>query len=336
MSSTASRNQTNTNNQLYSNALGSATAGIISRLLTHPLDTAKARIQVPNSQYNGVKDVLRKTYRSEGLLPLYRGFGAIVVGGTPGTMTYLCTYEWIKTRLTQSHTNTTTIPEFAIHFGAGMIAEAIACIIYVPVDVIKERLQVQIIQNEIRSNQYNGSFDALKKIIHTEGLAGIYKGYGATLASFGPFSAFYFLFYEQLKDHSQRYSIYFDWSNGSVKYNEQYRNKKDYDNDQTDNNLPFPMVVLSSAIAGAAASWITSPLDMAKLRLQIQRSVSNTSRTSSSKYSGMINCLSHVYQQNGIPGLFRGAGARVLHFTPATMITMSCFETCRSFFSSYV
>ena len=47
----------------------------------------------------------------------------------------------------------------------------------------------------------------------------------------------------------------------------------------------------------------------------------------------MLDCLQHAYQQNGVNGLFRGAGARVLHFVPATTITMTCYETCRSFIS---
>jgi len=78
---------------LLVNALGSATAGIMSRLLTHPLDTAKARLQAPvsvNVRYRGPIDALYRTFRKEGIKGLYRGFGAIVVGGTPGTMIYLC------------------------------------------------------------------------------------------------------------------------------------------------------------------------------------------------------------------------------------------------------
>ena len=32
-----------------------------------------------------------------------------------------------------------------------------------------------------------------------EGFRGLYRAYGATIASFGPFSGFYFLFYELFK-----------------------------------------------------------------------------------------------------------------------------------------
>jgi len=44
--------------------------------------------------------------------------------------------------------------------------------------------------------------DAIYTIRKTEGITGLYRAYGATVASFGPFSALYFLFYEKLKKSS--------------------------------------------------------------------------------------------------------------------------------------
>jgi hypothetical protein len=110
---------------------------------------------------------------------------------------------------------------FLVYIMSGMIAEAISCIVFVPVDVIKERLQVQstnnVFSNHFPSSSslsssstatisssapsskfkyYANSFDALKTILREEGLTGIYKGYGATLLSYGPYSSLYFLFYE--------------------------------------------------------------------------------------------------------------------------------------------
>lgn len=316
-----------TEHGILANALGSSCAGIISRCLTHPLDTAKARLQAPTSitpPYQGVRDVLLRTYKYEGIASLYRGFGAVIIGGTPGTMIYFCSYEWVKGSISKGEA---ALPEFATYFGAGMFAETIACLIYVPVDVIKERMQVQnnVTKNTFQQYQYSGSLDALKQIMKVDGLAGLYKGYAATLASFGPFSAFYFLFYEQMKSKCREYL--------------EINNTKGDDKITPKPDLPFMYVLLCSASAGAAASWITSPLDMAKLRLQIQRSSksNNTlSFPSPVQHRGMVDCLSEIYKRGGVQGLFRGAGARVMHFAPATMITMTCFETCRSLFSAYI
>lgn len=176
--------------------------------------------------------------------------------------------------------------------------EAVACTVYVPVDVIKERLQVQGRHaNEIR---YTGGADALVKIWYSEGLHGMYRGYGATLMSFGPFSALYFVFYERFKSWSKELT-------GSA-------------------TLALPWLVLSSASAGGLASFLTSPLDMAKLRLQVDRGRNQASTVSTvTRYRGIIDCLQQAYAYGGIRnGLFRGAGARVLHFVPATSKWLVC------------
>ena len=225
-------------------------------------------------------------------------------------MLYLCSYDVLKSRFESGNSS-----DFLVHFGCGMVAETIACVIYVPVDVVKERLQVQHLNGV---GNYRNGWDAFRQISRTEGLQGIYRGYGATLASFGPFSALYFVFYERLKS----------WSRQSLHL-------------PSSTDLPFGYVLLSSCTAGAMASWLTSPLDMAKLRLQIQRgrlatttsTTTAVTETASLTYKGLLDCLETTYRVEGVRGLFRGAGARVLHFAPATTITMTCYETFRSFFA---
>jgi len=64
---------------------------------------------------------------------------------------------------------------------------------------------------------------------------------------------------------------------------------------------PF-MISCSAGGSGAIAAFVTSPLDLAKLRMQI-----GTSNL------GMIGSLRSIYYREGISGLFKGAGARVSH-----------------------
>jgi hypothetical protein len=76
--------------------------------------------------------------------------------------------------------------------------------VFVPVDVVKERMQIQRYvppgsgDASLSGLQYRGSWDAFSKTVKLEGLGGIYRGYGATLLSFGPFSALYFGLYEKV------------------------------------------------------------------------------------------------------------------------------------------
>ena len=302
------------------NVLASGMAGIIARIFTHPLDTAKARLQaVSQPRYKGTADVLRKTFRTEGMQGLYRGFGAVLVMGTPGTAIYLCGYEATKNGLSEHYRGN----DFMVHFASGMIAETLACIIYVPCDVIKERMQVQHKETVGQGGGavYRNSWDAFRKIAANEGMAGIYKGYAATLGSFGPFSALYFVAYERFKYWTR---LHLTQSNHS-----ELRELEHVE-------LPFHWVLVCSSTAGALASWVTSPLDMAKLRLQLQRGMKHTGNSSNNTaattiYKGVFDCLQKTYHAGGLAGLWRGAGARVLYTVPATTITMTSYETCRSF-----
>ena len=121
---------------------------------------------------------------------------------------------------------------------------------------------------------------------------------------FGPFSALYFVCYERFKACSKEFA-------------------------HTE-SLSLPYLISSSALAGAVASFVTSPLDLAKLRLQVQRGNNNSNNAKHNRmtapvataveqqYQGMVDCLQHAYHRGGMSGLFRGAGARVLHYVPAT------------------
>ena len=160
--------------------LASSAAGFVSRVICHPIDTLKARLQAPQlgAPRHG----------------LYRGLTAALVGGVPATCMYLTSYELCKKTL--SATPVLEDSPFAVYFVSGMAAEACSCTIFVPTDVIKERLQVQ---GAASGYNYRGSWDALRQILAQEGARGLYRGYGASLLSYGPFSALYFAFYEHLK-----------------------------------------------------------------------------------------------------------------------------------------
>eukprot|EP00602_Paraphysomonas_sp_CaronLab_P011594 CAMPEP_0185043502 /NCGR_PEP_ID=MMETSP1103-20130426/42935_1 /TAXON_ID=36769 /ORGANISM="Paraphysomonas bandaiensis, Strain Caron Lab Isolate" /LENGTH=156 /DNA_ID=CAMNT_0027583677 /DNA_START=607 /DNA_END=1077 /DNA_ORIENTATION=- len=153
-----------------------------------------------------------------------------------------------------------------------------------------------------------------------EGLGGIYRGYGATLLSFGPFSALYFTFYEEIK---KRMSLLM-------------RSNVD--------SPSFELSLCSSALAGGLASFITSPLDMAKLRLQVQRQ-SEAAASLASKctgeprvvYSSFLDVLRKTYAgHGGMSALYRGATARVLFHVPNTAISMALFEESRKWWAKYV
>jgi hypothetical protein len=272
-------------------SLSSFFSGGIARCFVHPLDTVKAKIQVQQMGKNGglsLFQAIRFTLKNEGFSGLYKGLSVAVFGSLPATCLYFTTYELAKSALLDKAS------PFLVYLISGVAAEAVSCLFFVPVDVIKERLQVQ---ENLKLYKYEGGRDAFKTIMKNEGLRGIYKAYGATVGSFGPFSALYFLFYEKLKEFCV----------GEQK------------------EIGFLASLTCASTSGALASFLTNPLDIAKVRMQVVRATGN----SLFPYKNMLHGIQLIYTNEGFKALFQGSLARILFHTPNTAIVMSLMEYIR-------
>ena len=73
----------------------------------------------------------------EGVRGFYRGFGFVLAGDIPGNMAYFGGYELGKA----------VVPSDSGVLGSmatGAIAQLIAGVVFTPIDIIKERMQVQV------------------------------------------------------------------------------------------------------------------------------------------------------------------------------------------------
>lgn len=109
-------------NETFVNLFASATAGAVSRLICHPIDTCKAKLQ-SNTDFKGTSDVFRKTLRNEGISGLYKGINAALFGGIPGVCLYITTYETCK-QYCEQQDSLKYLP-LLTYFGSGMVAETV-------------------------------------------------------------------------------------------------------------------------------------------------------------------------------------------------------------------
>ena len=155
--------------KVWIDIIASASAGVLARSICHPIDTIKSRFQSKTFEgYHSVAAVVRDTWKSEGIRGMYRGFSVAAFGGIPGTCAYLQTYDHCKAFLSEK----TQLSPFFTYFISGIVAESVSCLWFVPVDVIKERLQIQRSRDQ---NVYQGPVDAFRKILKSDGVRGIYK-----------------------------------------------------------------------------------------------------------------------------------------------------------------
>ena len=194
------------------------------------------------------------------------------------------------------------------NFLAGGCAQLAGSLAWVPMDVIKERLQIE---GKIQTNEsYGGSYNATKRIIKNEGLIGLYRAFWIHQATWVPFNGIYFTVYEfAKKEINTRYgysSSNSDSSSSSAK-------------EQLMLNVPC------SLFASAVASIATSPLDLVKTRLQVQKSNPNIF-----DYEGPVDAMFKIVRREGVKALFDGLAARIIWLTPRLSLAVTLYEQIRS------
>jgi hypothetical protein len=312
-----------------------------------------------------LRSLFSHTLRTEGVRGLYQGFWIAFLGSVPGGFAYFTSYELAKNVF--AGVRDATLPDtgassvfaaparaiqtlfsvpFALNFTAGLSAEAVSCLVWLPIDVIKERLQVQSLIPDAPAGpagaplKYAGTLDAARSILRYEGLRGLYKGYGATLASFGPFSAFYLSSYELFKDSFSSAYLKRSAVAGAPPAAA-----------ETAAVVPPWVFFLSGALAGSLASLITNPLDLVKLRIQIQRRAAAAAAAAVAvapgaaaaapapafgfDYKSTAHGLATVLRQEGPRALLKGASARVAFAAPASAISISLFDTLKQAFAGF-
>ena len=113
--------------------------------------------------------VCTKIARAEGIRGFYRGFSAVVLGAIPGNMCYFGGYELGKDLVRKARSvDGSPIPLDGFWGDAitGMVAQLVAGLAFTPMDVIKERMQVQVgLKSTASWRHYKGSFINLAQLV---------------------------------------------------------------------------------------------------------------------------------------------------------------------------
>lgn len=125
--------------------------------------------------YAGTLDCFRKTIRYEGVLGLYKGMGAPLLGVSPIFAISFMGYgvgKKLCAPLRNQH-------PYLQYLAGGAFSGVFTTLIMAPGERIKCLLQIQ--QGASAIKVYNGPVDCAKKLYRQGGLASIYRGSGATL-----------------------------------------------------------------------------------------------------------------------------------------------------------
>ncbi|XP_011638941.1 S-adenosylmethionine mitochondrial carrier protein homolog [Pogonomyrmex barbatus] len=160
-------------NVFVTSLIAGGAAGTFVDIALFPLDTLKTRLQSTQG-----------FLKTGGFTGLYKGIGPVIVGSAPTAALFFLTYEETKA-IMQPRISTNYTP--LLHMGAAVMAEMVACLLRVPVEVIKQRKQALIYDKK--------SFD----------LKLLYRGYWSTVLRDTPFSIVQFPLWEYLKKSYNSY-----------------------------------------------------------------------------------------------------------------------------------
>lgn len=183
-------------------------AGITSVTFTYPLDIVRTRLSIQSASFEGLKKgkggeklpgmwgILVAMYKNEGgFLALYRGIIPTVAGVAPYVGLNFMVYEIARKQFTpEGQKDPTAIGKLA----AGAVSGAVAQTCTYPFDVLRRRFQINTMSG--MGYQYSGIGDAIKMIVRTEGLRGLYKGIVPNLLKVAPSMASSWLSFEMTRD----------------------------------------------------------------------------------------------------------------------------------------
>lgn len=126
--------------------LAGSLAGLVSSVCTYPLDLARARMAVSNSDKVRLIDIFKTVVNKDGYLALYRGCLPSVLGIVPYAGVTFFTYETAK-RLHYEYTGKEE-PHHLQRMAFGALAGLLGQSASYPLDVIRRRMQT----SELRLN----------------------------------------------------------------------------------------------------------------------------------------------------------------------------------------
>ncbi|GJE91701.1 S-adenosylmethionine transporter [Phanerochaete sordida] len=256
----------------YHSLAAGGLAGTSVDLLFFPIDTVKTRLQSPQG-----------FFQAGGFNGIYKGIGSVVVGSAPGAALFFCTYDTLK--------RNTPLPQHmapVTHMLAASAGEIAACLVRVPTEVIKTRMQTASYGAQAQS-----SLSAAQLVLAREGLAGFYRGFGITVMREIPFTSVQFPLYELFKAQlAKRFG------------------RKPHAHE----------AAVCGSISGGIAAAATTPLDVIKTRVMLDM------RDSKDKAPSLLTRFTQIYQKEGAKALFAGVVPRTMWISAGGAVFLGVYE----------
>lgn len=273
--------------------IAGGTAGAIEGVITYPFEFAKTRLQLVDKSLTALRNPLKLIYnvaRTQGVLALYVGCPAFVVGNTVKASVRFLGFDSIKALLADKNGKLSGPRGILAGLGAGLLESVIAV---TPFEAIKTAL---IDDKQTAKPKYqNGLISGSYKLCRDLGVRGIYAGLVPVSLRQASNQAVRFGSYNAIKLMIQQ--------GLGVKPNEQ---------------LSSAATFAVGSISGIITVYTTMPVDTVKTRMQ--------ALGADKLYLSTLNCFVKIFKEEGLLTFWKGATPRLGRLCLSGGIVFTIYE----------
>lgn len=319
-------------------------AGAAARTAVAPLERVKLLMQTEGARAGAgpaapapltLRRALAAMRDAGGRRAAFQGNGANCLRLLPDTVFRFLFYDQFKVVFAPPENSPLGVPEkVAAGAAAGMARTAL----FYPLDVARVRIAVDwplpppadaaaaggaaaLAAGPRRVGRaYGGGLAAmLAATAREEGLAGLYRGAGASVVGLVPYLALSFAAFDELRHRlpDDKWSVAQPW---------------------------YPLAKMGcGGLAAVAAATATYPLDTIRRRMQVNGARGGFSAEPAAgagadggggprapRYSGYVDCLSQTLRAEGLRGLFRGWHVACLKIVPGAAVQFAAYDLLRT------
>ncbi|EDL35135.1 ADP/ATP translocase 4 [Mus musculus] len=273
--------------------LAGGVAAAVSKTAVAPIERVKLLLQVqasskqisPEARYKGMLDCLVRIPREQGFLSYWRGNLANVIRYFPTqALNFAFKDKYKELFMSGVNKEKQFWRWFLANLASGGAAGATSlCVVY-PLDFARTRLGVDIGKGP-EQRQFTGLGDCIMKIAKSDGLIGLYQGFGVSVQGIIVYRASYFGAYDTVKGLLPK-----------------------------PKETPFLVSFIIAQIVTTCSGILSYPFDTVRRRMMMQ------SGESDRQYKGTIDCFLKIYRHEGVPAFFRGAFSNILRGTGGALV----------------
>ncbi|XP_016926020.1 mitochondrial 2-oxoglutarate/malate carrier protein [Drosophila suzukii] len=271
-------------------------AGMMGTCIVQPLDLVKTRMQLSAStgEFKSSLDCILKTLKKEGILAFYNGLSAGLMRQATYTTARMGFYQMENEAYRKQFNGAPTV--FA-SMGMGILAGAFGAMFGNPAEVALIRMMSDNRLPPEERRNYKNVGHAFARIVKDEGVAALWRGCMPTVGRAMIVNMVQLASYSQLKN---AFSQYFSG---------------------------LSLHISAAMMSGLLTTIASMPLDMAKTRIQQQKS---------GEYKGTMDVLMKVSKNEGIPALWKGFTPYLCRIGPHTVFAFIFLEQLTKAYKRFV